>query len=207
MGVNEQTRHAFHSTLHEPDMAHVPTISDESASPETAEVFDAIRRRGIEVLNLYRVLGNAPAMLRAWVDFAWALRLDAKTPRDLRELMILRGAQIAGVAYEWAHHHRMGLAAGVPERKIDALSDWRASDLFTPAEQAALRLAEEIAANGAASAQAIEELKAFFSPEAIVELTLTASFYVCVSRFLASMAVGIEPDYERYRPRSPSAAG
>lgn len=184
-------------------MARVPTLSDESAPPETAEVFDAIHRRGIEVLNLYRVLGNAPAMLRAWVDFAWALRLNAKTPRDLRELMILRGAQIAGVAYEWAHHYRMGLAAGVPERKIDALSDWRASDLFTHEEQAALQLAEEVAADGAASAQTIEGLKAFFSAEAIVELTLTASFYVCVSRFLQSMAVNIEPDYERDCPKTP----
>ena len=181
-------------------MARVPTVSDESAPPETAEVFDAIRARGIGVLNLYRVLGNAPAMLRAWVDFAWALRLSAKTPRDVRELMILRGAQIAGVPYEWAHHYPMALAAGVPERKVHALSDWRASDLFTIEERAALRLAEEIAAGGAASAEAVEELKPFFSPEEIIELTLTASFYVCVSRFLESMAVDVEPDYERYRP-------
>lgn len=184
-------------------MARVPTLSDESAPPETVEVFDAIRQRGIEVLNLYRVLGNAPAMLRAWVDFAWALRLNAKTPRGLRELIILRCAQVAGVAYEWAHHYPMGLAAGVSERKIHALSNWRASDLFTIEEQAALRLAEEIASNGANSAEAVEGLKASFSPDEIVELTLTASFYVCVSRFLESMAVNIEPDHEQYRLEAP----
>jgi alkylhydroperoxidase family enzyme len=181
-------------------MARIPTLSDDAAPPQTAEVFDTIRGRGIEVLNLYRVLGNAPAILRAWVDFAWALRLDAKTPRDLREMMILRGAQIAGAAYEWAHHYPMALAAGVPEQKIHALANWRDGNLFTVEERACLRLTEEIAAGGAASAEAVEELKAYFDPEAVVELTLTASFYVCVSRFLESMGVDIEPDYERYRP-------
>ena len=36
---------------------------------------------------------------------------------------------------------------------------------------------------------------------AVVELVLTASFYVCVSRFLQSMDVELEPGYEAYRAR------
>ncbi len=38
---------------------------------------------------------------------------EAKSPRALRELMILRGAQIMGADYEWTHHVPMARAAGV----------------------------------------------------------------------------------------------
>ena len=41
-------------------------------------------------------------------------------------------------------------------------------------------------------------MNAGFTDEERVELVLTASFYVCVARVLASMAVDLEPGYERY---------
>ena len=54
-----------------------------------AEVARHIRELGGRPLNLYRVLANAPPMLKIWVDFAYAVRRECKTPRSLRELMIL----------------------------------------------------------------------------------------------------------------------
>ena len=68
--------------------------------------------------NLYRIMGHAPAMLRGWLDFAWPLGLNSKTPRDLRELLMLRGAQISGANCEWVHHVTMARAAGVPQARI-----------------------------------------------------------------------------------------
>ena len=59
--------------------------------------------------------------------------------------------------------------------------------------KAVLRLADEVTRGPAASAECIEALKhAGFDACAIVELTLTASFYVCVARFLQSMEVPLE---------------
>ncbi len=40
-----------------------------------------------------------------------------------------------------------------------------------------------------------------FDDAAVVQLVLTASFYVCVSRFLQSMDVELEPGYEAHRAR------
>ncbi len=90
------------------------------------------------------MLGTAPELFRGWLDFAWPLRLNAKTPRLLRELMILRGAQLSGTAYEWAHHLPMATEAGVSEAQIDALANWRDSDLFDADARAVLQLAEEV---------------------------------------------------------------
>src|SRR5678810_465198 len=63
--------------------------------------------------NLYRCLGNHPALIAAWTEFSRMLRYDTRTPRALRELVILRGGQVMGSEYEWAQHLPMARKAGV----------------------------------------------------------------------------------------------
>jgi alkylhydroperoxidase family enzyme len=169
----------------------VPADPDD---PALAALFAEVRSRGWQVPNLYRVLGHAPQMLRAWLDFAWPLRLNAQASRRIRELLILRGAQVTGTRYEWVHHLPMALAAGVTQAQIDALSDeWASSAMFSNPEKAVLRLADEVTRGPGASAECIAALgKQGYSNTEITELTLTASFYVCVSRFLQSMDVQLE---------------
>jgi alkylhydroperoxidase family enzyme len=174
-------------------MARLPMVPLDTADERLRAMFDGVRARGVEVPNLYRVLGQAPAMLGAWLDFAWPLRLASHTDRALRELLILRGAEAQGIDYEWVHHVPMARAAGVSAAQINALADWRVrGDLFGEKERAVLRLAEEVAA-GPASAACIDELKRLFADEEVIELVLTASFYVCVGRVLGSLAVDLEP--------------
>lgn len=87
-------------------MPRLPLIEDNS-DPRIAAVYEALQSGGHKGFpNLYRLLGHAPAMLKAWTGLAWPLRNEAKTPRALRELMILRGSQIMGADYEWTHHVR-----------------------------------------------------------------------------------------------------
>jgi alkylhydroperoxidase family enzyme len=181
-------------------MARVPLIAPEPDDSALRAMYDEVRARGIALPNLYRVLGHSPPLFRAWLDFAWPLRLNARTPRKLRELLILRGAQVSQASYEWAHHLGMALAAGVTQAQIDALGAAQDSALFSPQEKAVIRLAEEVTRGPAASAGCVAALKQHFSDAEIVELTLTASFYVCVSRFLQSMDVDLEPGFEPHRP-------
>src|SRR5947209_16397599 len=128
-------------------MARLPLISDRPDDPALARVFAGLRRQGREPSNLYRTLGHAPRMLAAWVGLAWPLRGEPSVPRSLRELMILRGAQLTGAGYEWAHHREMALAAGVTAGQVAALAGWRSSDLFDERERAALAFAEEVTGN------------------------------------------------------------
>lgn len=172
----------------------LPLLPLEPADPAVARMFDEVRSRGWQVPNLYRVLAHSPAMLRAWLDFAWPLRLEAATDRRLRELLILRGSQVSGTRYEWVHHVPMALAAGVTQAHIDALDDaWEGSAAFDAREKAILRLADEVTRGPGASASCIAALLHHgFSDAEVTELTLTASFYVCVSRFLHSMDIPLE---------------
>src|SRR2546421_12141106 len=105
-------------------MPAIPLVDADPDDPLLSELFSKVRARGIEVPRLYRVLGHAPKMLKAWIDIAWPLRFDPLAPKGLRELMILRGTQMMGTKYEWDYHRTMATSAGVPDAKIDALSGW-----------------------------------------------------------------------------------
>lgn len=145
-----------------------------------------------DVPNLYRTLANAPAMLDAWLGFAWKLRNDATSARSTRELIILRIAQLLDAPYEWHHHLGMAAQAGVTQAQIGALAGWATSGEFAALDRAALRMAEEQTVTGAASAEVVAELRALSNDEVTVELVLTAAFYNCVARVLNSLGVPLE---------------
>jgi len=152
--------------------------------------------------NLYRALGNHPALVAAWTEFARAIRYESRTPRALRELVILRGAQVMGSEYEWAQHLKMARKAGVREAQIAALHGWRASTAFEAKEKAALALAEEVTRGEVSDATQAEVLR-HFDMQDYVELSLTAAFYAMVGRMLDAMGVQLEPDCLDYSPRLP----
>jgi len=153
-----------------------------------------IAERGGRPINLYRALGNQPALLGAWIDFASALRYQCGTPRALRELLILRIAQLCRSDYQWLQHVSAAREAGASDDQIGALEAWRDSPLFSPRERAALALAEAIA-GGDVDEPTHAAAAALFDPAELTELVVTAGFYCMVARTLNAMAVdaGGEP--------------
>lgn len=170
-------------------MARLELVSADIDDPILNPIFDRFRDAGHEPPDLYRVLANAPAMLKAWVDLAWPLRLEATTSRALRELMIMRVAVLTDAAFEWEAHWPAALRAGVLEAQLSQLNDWPSSAEFTSTERAALRCVDEVVRDGSASEEAVAGLRAEFSDAECVELLLTASFYCCVSRTLLSFGI------------------
>lgn len=153
-------------------------------------------------VNLYRKLGNHPALVAAWTEFANAIRHDSRTPRTLRELMILRSGQLQRSEYEWAQHLKMARKAGVREAQIEALADWRNSKEFDARERAALLLTEAVTAGDVSDAVYAEVSKIFDHSE-YVELCITAAFYCMVGRMLDAMRVELDEDARDYSPKLP----
>jgi alkylhydroperoxidase family enzyme len=146
--------------------------------------------------NLYRALANHPDIIAAWTEFANALRNNTRTPRALRELVILRGAQLSGSQYEWAHHLRMARKAGVREAQIAALDAWRTSADFDSREKAALALAEAVT-EGRLGDELYRDVMKHFDHHDFVELAVTAGFYAMVARVLDAMGVQLEPELKQ----------
>lgn len=141
---------------------------------------------GAEPSDLYRALANNEAILQAWAEMAWGIRTRARTPRALRELMILRCAQVQDAGYQWRDHFVMALAAGVDPDQIHALSAWRSSDLFEDAVRAALALTDEML-EGKVSDDTLAELEKEFDAAERIELIVTAGFYCMVPRVLEAL--------------------
>jgi AhpD family alkylhydroperoxidase len=153
--------------------------------------------------NLYKALANHPRLAAAWTEFSRTLRHDARTPRALRELVILRGAQLMRSEYEWAQHLPMARKAGVTEVQIKELPGWRASSAFTAKEKAALALGEAVT-NGQVSDAVHAEAKRHFDDHDYVEIALVAAFYAMVGRMLDAMGVQLEPEVRGYSPKLPA---
>jgi alkylhydroperoxidase family enzyme len=171
--------------------------------------FEPVLQKRLEELwgqpvNLYRALGNHAPLTAAWTEFANAIRHESRTPRALRELMILRTAQIAHSQYEWAHHLRMARKAGVDEAKIAALAGWRTAGMFDAKERAALSLTEGVMGCNVTD-EIHAEVKKQFSDAEFVELSLTAAFYAMVSRMLDAMRVELDDDVRNHQPALPRA--
>ena len=150
--------------------------------------------------NLYRALANHPNIIAAWTEFANTLRNGSRTPRALRELVILRGAQVAASEYEWAQHLKMARKAGVREAQIAALAGWRASPEFDEKEKAALALAEAVT-QGRVSDEVYREATRHFGHHDYVELAVTAGFYAMVARTLDALGIELEPEFREYAPK------
>ena len=169
--------------------------------------FEPALRKRLEELwgeppNLYRGLGNHPKLVAAWTEFSKTLRYDTRTPRALRELMILRGAQLMKSEYEWAQHLRMARKSGVREEQIAELPDWETSNQFSDKEKAALALAEAVT-NGRVTEEVYAQARQHFDEHDYVELAIVASFYAMVGRMLDAMGVPLDADIHDYAPRLP----
>ena len=171
-----------------------------------AEFEPALKKRLEELWgtppNLYRALGNHPQLAAAWTEFAKTLRYDTRTPRALRELVILRGGQLMRSEYEWAQHLKMARKAGVREAQINELDNWRSSGEFEEKEKAALALAEAVTL-GKVSDEVQAEALRHFDMHDYVELCIVAAFYAMVGRMLDAMGVQLEPDARDYSPKLP----
>src|SRR5712691_8431370 len=134
--------------------------------------------------NLYRALGNQPRLVAAWAEFSRVLRHEARTPRALRELLILRGAQLVRSEYEWAQHLPMARKAGVREAQIAALA--------------------KAVTEGRVSDRVYAEASKHFDPADYVELCLVAAFYAAVGRMIDALGVQLEPEMRSHSPCLPA---
>ncbi|MFD6999912.1 carboxymuconolactone decarboxylase family protein [Streptomyces mirabilis] len=99
---------------------------------------------------------QSPKAYHALVQTSEAVRAtaaDAGLDRTVVELINLRVSQINGCAYCLNVHTRAALRAGETTQRLGVLAAWRDTELFTPAERAALALAEATTGPTDAAAQ------------------------------------------------------
>jgi 4-carboxymuconolactone decarboxylase len=177
-------------------------VPEDSNDPILKPVFERLKSRWGAVLNLYRVLGWSPPLVKAWGQFAWSLRFDLSASRRLRELLIVQIARHLGARYEYQHHLHMAQDEGITADQVNALSHWREhAGLFDTDEQLMLRLADELALQPGATAETMSDLQARFSQSEVIEFLVTGAYYCGVARVVNSVDLDLEKGHEGLRAR------
>ena len=82
-------------------------------------------------------------MARMGAD-AFGYKADLRIDRQLAQLLRLRVSQLNNCTYCLSLHYEETREASIPRAKIDTLTAWWETELFSEAEQAALRYAEAL---------------------------------------------------------------
>ncbi|MBS0242667.1 MAG: carboxymuconolactone decarboxylase family protein [Proteobacteria bacterium] len=179
-------------------MARLPYIEKKDLAPEH---HDLMKRD----ITLYKALVHSPNAARAFQGLGGFIRWKSKLDPRLREIAILAVGWIAQAPYEWSHHVKLGLEFGVSEDDIHALiaeCDGKPSKL-EPVARHIVAAAREMTLHYAVTDATFAELQKSFDSERLTDLVITMAFYNAVVRYLGTMRIDVEPDYQRYLDKFP----
>ncbi len=175
-------------------MARLPFVDADTPGVDT-ELFQAVqKRRGGTLLNLDRQLLHCAPVASGWNTYLGSIRTGGILDGGVRELVILLVALLNRAPYEFVQHAPVALAEGVPQGKIDGLSDWRQSTLYSTLERDVLAYTEAMTVEVQVAQPVFDAVRAHFSDRELVELTATVAAYNMVSRFLEALQIEPESD-------------
>jgi alkylhydroperoxidase family enzyme len=170
-------------------MARLPYV-DPAAAPES--VREALAGLA-SPLRIFRMVAHAETNLRPFLRFGGSILAQQQLDARLREMAILRVANVSHAPYEWTQHVPIAKAVGVSEEQVKALAAGdTTADCFEGRDQLVLRFTDEIMHDVRASDATFAAMAEQFPPREIVELILAVGFYMLVARLLETTAVDMD---------------
>ncbi len=168
-------------------MAHLP-YADLGSNAIQPLVQRIVAERG-SVLHLYQMLLHSPPLAEGWLNYLTAVRQKLQLGGALRELIIMRVAELNGAPYEAEQHAPIALAEGVSPAQLDALARWDESPLFSDAERAVLRLTDAMTREIHFDPAIMAAVRDALGERGAVEAAATIAAYNMVSRFLEALQI------------------
>ncbi len=178
-------------------MALIPVVTDDEANPQQAVLFEHCAKMLGRVANAVRVAAHAPKIAQALIGFMIPTLREEITGAlsiDIKVLAILKTSMLNGCDYCVGHNTALGRAVGYSDEQIAAIEgDYQASELFNPAQKAAIAWAECLTLRTYhQKPEVMRDLKQHFSQEQIVEITMVSGFFNFWNRFTDGLQVDIE---------------
>lgn len=172
-------------------MARLPYLNPSDLAPENQ---DLLKRP----INLFRAMTHSPNGARAFHGLGEYIRWNSPLDARLREMAIIQVGYLTRSVYEYTHHIKIGRGFGVSDADLRGIALETAGQASGLDELtcAVLRAAREMTTRLAASDATWAQLSAHLNAEHLTDLVLIISFYNAVVRFLATMEIDNEPEYQ-----------
>ncbi len=171
---------------------------------EHSEMTDAQRRiydaiadgpRGT-VIEPYRLLLHSPELADRVQSLGTHARFDSSLSKRLSELAILIVARKWNSTFEWYHHVRDGLAAGVSASEIEAISQSERPDFDDPRAAAVHDFCTEMLIDQAVDQATFERAIETLGTEGVVDLVGILGHYGLLAMLLNAFEVAAPGEAE-----------
>lgn len=166
---------------------------DRADLPELEPVFEAVEAGMGFVPNSFLTMAHWPELVQAFVPFAGTVLNGGEVDPGLKQLVAYVASHAAGCRYCQAHTAHNATRRGVAAEKVAAAFEFETSELFSPAERAALR----VAARGGMQPNGVEPadtaaLAEHFDQRQIVEIVAVIALFGFLNRWNDSLATTLE---------------
>jgi uncharacterized peroxidase-related enzyme len=173
-------------------MSRISKLERSDVTPEMSALYDRIFAQRGNVPNMFRTMAHRPEIFSTMMAHFSAVLNTGTVSTKLKELIIVRTSQINATPYCLASHTILARNLGWTDDQLDNLASWQIREDFTPAEKAAIRLAETVTRDAnSLSDEQFAELQSFYSDGEIVELLCSIGLFNYFNRF--NNALQMEP--------------
>lgn len=167
------------------DAAHLEQVKEELALAAAVMGFEA---------NSLKIMAHRPDILRGFMALSASILGPAGILEPgLRQMVAYIASAAAGCNYCQAHTAHGAHERGVSAEKIENIWAFETDDMFSPAERAALRLAQAAASVPNRATQThYDALAPHFSEAEICEITATVALFGFLNRWNDSLATDLE---------------
>lgn len=143
--------------------------------------------------NVFTTLARHRRLFRRWLRFAGGLMPGGVLARADTELLILRVAGNCASPYEWSHHERLGLRAGLSPAAIEATRPGADDTVLSDGQRLLIRAADELHATKTLSDELWTALSATHSEVELIELCMLVGHYEMLAMTLNALKVQLDP--------------
>ena len=188
-------------------MSRITPISQD-AVPELAEGFAKIEAFLGFVPNSNLLMARHPAMLKGFQQLAVAILAPGKVPASVKMLTGHMASHAAGCNYCIAHTGHVSEKNGISPEKFAAIWDYETSELYSPAERAAITVARGAAQSpNSVTDSDFDELKKYWNEDQCIEIIGVIALYGFLNRFNDTVATELESHPLEYARKNLVAGG
>lgn len=168
-------------------------MQKDSAGERVVEVYEALEKQFGSVPVFFKAMGASAGFLGGVFDLYKVVLGDCSLNEKVRSLIVAKVARVLNSKVGIAYSKEYSRQSGWTDEQIEAVDDYRASNVLSTFDKEVIEYAEGISRDPSKiSNDLFTQLSNHFPQIQVVEMTLTAAFFNLIFRYCEALQV--EPE-------------